>query len=131
IPRILLFESFLSFLGLGVEAPRTSLGVLSRAGIDSVTAVLVGPWTIATPAAVLGVLLLCVNVLGDAVRDAFDPRSAPRPEDEPAPEAAPRAAPPVAAAAVAGDVLLSVRDLHVEFATPRGGFHAVRGASFS
>jgi ABC-type dipeptide/oligopeptide/nickel transport system ATPase component/ABC-type dipeptide/oligopeptide/nickel transport system permease subunit len=128
IPRILLFESFLSFLGLGVEAPQVSLGVLARSGIDSVSAVLVRPWLIAVPAAVLGLLLFCVNLLGDAVRDAFDPKAAAAPGGEPASTATEPAA--IEAPPPPRDALLAVRGLRVDFATPDGRFPAVRGASF-
>ncbi len=74
IPRIVLFEAFLSFLGLGVEAPDVSLGVLSRSGLDAVTAVDVRAWLVVVPGVALALLLFAVNMLGDAVRDAVDPR---------------------------------------------------------
>jgi ABC-type dipeptide/oligopeptide/nickel transport system ATPase component/ABC-type methionine transport system permease subunit len=134
IPRILLFESFLSFLGLGVEAPAVSLGVLARAGMDSVTVVEVRPWLIATPAIVLGLLLFCVNFLGDAIRDAFDPRSTV--PDAGANQAVdsgttiPAAAPPIESAP-ASPPLLTIRNLEVEFATSAGKVFAVRSASFA
>jgi ABC-type dipeptide/oligopeptide/nickel transport system permease subunit len=132
IPRILLFESFLSFLGLGVEAPQVSLGVLARAGIDSVTVVEVRAWMIAAPAVVLGLLLFAVNFLGDAIRDAFDPKSAGRVMEEAAPR---EAAPPLPATAATDAAerasLLVVRDLEIEFPTSAGRFRAVQAASFS
>jgi oligopeptide transport system permease protein len=74
VPRVMLFEAFLSFLGLGVESPAVSLGVLARAGLDSISVVEVRLWLVAVPGLALGLLLYALNVLGDAVRDAFDPR---------------------------------------------------------
>jgi oligopeptide transport system permease protein len=71
VPQMILFESFLSFLGLGVQEPRASLGNLIYMGAQEMES---APWMLLTPAAVLVMLLLCLNVLGDGLRDAFDPR---------------------------------------------------------
>jgi oligopeptide transport system permease protein len=71
IPQMILFESFLSFLGLGVQEPRASLGNLIFVGAQEMQS---APWMLLVPAAFLAVLLLCLNLLGDGLRDAFDPR---------------------------------------------------------
>jgi oligopeptide transport system permease protein len=71
VPQMILFESFLSFLGLGVQEPRASLGNLIYMGAQEMES---APWMLLMPAAVLVLLLLCLNVLGDGLRDAFDPR---------------------------------------------------------
>ena len=71
VPQMILFESFLSFLGLGVQEPHASLGNLIYGGAQEMES---APWMLLVPAAFLVVLLLCLNVLGDALRDAFDPR---------------------------------------------------------
>jgi oligopeptide transport system permease protein len=71
VPRIILLESFLSFLGLGVQEPMTSLGVLiaeGARGIQTATYLLV------CPAVVLIAMLSALNFLGDGLRDALDPR---------------------------------------------------------
>jgi len=71
VPQVILFESFLSFLGLGVQEPLTSLGRLVAEGaLEMETA----PWQLLAPAAVLALLLLALNFLGDGLRDALDPR---------------------------------------------------------
>jgi oligopeptide transport system permease protein len=71
VPQVILFESFLSFLGLGVQEPLTSLGRLVAEGaLEMETA----PWLLLIPSAVLGTVLLCLNFLGDGLRDALDPR---------------------------------------------------------
>jgi oligopeptide transport system permease protein len=70
IPQMILFESFLSFLGLGVQEPLSSLGSLvaeGAAGMES------SPWMLIVPASVLVVLLVCCTFLGDGLRDALDP----------------------------------------------------------
>jgi oligopeptide transport system permease protein len=74
IPRIMLLEAFLSFLGLGVEPPDVSWGLLARHGFDAITAVHVSWWMILFPGLALGLTLLSLNLLGDALRDALDPR---------------------------------------------------------
>jgi oligopeptide transport system permease protein len=71
VPQVILFESFLSFLGLGVQEPLTSLGRLVADGaLEMETA----PWLLLVPSAVLALLLLALNFLGDGLRDALDPR---------------------------------------------------------
>ena len=71
IPEIIITESFLSYLGLGVQEPQTSLGTLISAGGPVVETL---PWMLLTPAAVLVTLLLCLTYLGDGLRDALDPK---------------------------------------------------------
>ncbi len=71
IPQVILVESFLSFLGLGVQEPMTSWGVLvSDGALDMENA----PWMLLFPAVFLAVTLFCFNYLGDGLRDALDPR---------------------------------------------------------
>ncbi len=74
IPRILLFESFLSFLGMGVESPDLSLGTLARSGFGAFNPIEPRAWLLAVPGISLAALLLALNLLGDSIRDAFDPR---------------------------------------------------------
>ena len=74
IPRVMLFEAFLSFLGLGVEAPDVSWGLLAKEGIEVITPVRVYWWLVLFPSAALGATLLALNFLGDGLRDALDPR---------------------------------------------------------
>ena len=71
VPRVILLESFLSFLGLGVQEPATSLGVLIAEGSRAIEA---APWVLAAPAGVLVATLVSLNVLGDGLADALDPR---------------------------------------------------------
>jgi len=71
VPQMILFESFLSFLGLGVQEPHASLGNLINAGAQEMES---APWMLLTPAAFLVLLLACLNLLGDGLRDALDPR---------------------------------------------------------
>ena len=71
IPQVILLESFLSFLGLGIQEPQTSLGALVDAGVNQMEG---ASWMLLIPAALLAVILLCFNFFGDAMRDAFDAR---------------------------------------------------------
>lgn len=71
IPQMILFESFLSFLGLGVQEPLASLGSLINDGAQEMQS---APWMLLVPAGFLVVLLMCFNLVGDALRDALDPR---------------------------------------------------------
>ncbi|MBL8200986.1 MAG: ABC transporter permease subunit [Chromatiales bacterium] len=71
IPQVILVESFLSFLGLGVQEPMTSWGVMvSDGALDMENA----PWMLVFPAVFLAITLFCFNYLGDGLRDALDPR---------------------------------------------------------
>jgi len=72
IPQAILVESFLSFLGLGIQEPQTSLGALVDAGVNQMEG---ASWMLLIPAALLAIILLCFNFLGDAMRDVFDSRS--------------------------------------------------------
>ncbi len=69
VPQIILFESFLSFLGLGVQEPRASLGTLIAEGAGEMEA---APWILLVPGGFLAILLLCLNIFGDGLRDALD-----------------------------------------------------------
>jgi oligopeptide transport system permease protein len=71
VPQMILFESFLSFLGLGVQEPHASLGNLINTGAQEMES---APWMLLVPAAFLVLLLVCLNLLGDSLRDALDPR---------------------------------------------------------
>jgi len=71
IPQAILVESFLSFLGLGIQEPQTSLGTLVDAGVNHMEG---ASWMLLIPAALLALILLCFNFLGDALRDVFDVR---------------------------------------------------------
>ncbi|MEM9186954.1 MAG: ABC transporter permease [Planctomycetota bacterium] len=74
IPRVILFEAFLSFLGLGVQPPDVSWGLLANEGIKVITPVKTYWWLILFPSLAIGVTLFALNFLGDGLRDAFDPR---------------------------------------------------------
>ena len=75
IPTVILVESFLSFLGLGVQAPQASWGSLLSDGANAINPVKSYWWLLVFPAAVMSVTLLAMNFLGDALRDALDPRA--------------------------------------------------------
>ena len=68
---MILFESFLSFLGLGVQEPLASLGSLIAEGAAEMES---APWMLLVPATVFVLLLACLNFIGDGLRDALDPR---------------------------------------------------------
>jgi oligopeptide transport system permease protein len=69
IPGVILAESFISFLGLGVQEPDTSWGVLIADGAQTMES---APWTLAFPALLLGMTVWCSNMLGDRLRDQVD-----------------------------------------------------------
>ncbi len=71
IPHVILVESFLSFLGLGVQEPMTSWGALVNEGAQELET---SWWMIVFPSLFLAVTLFCFNFLGDGLRDALDPR---------------------------------------------------------
>ncbi len=68
---MILLESFLSFLGLGVQEPLTSLGVLVADGARHMES---APWMLLVPATLLSVILLAFNFLSEGLADALDPR---------------------------------------------------------
>ena len=71
IPAVILAESFLSFIGLGVQEPLTSLGKLINDGAKDMETL---PWTLFVPAITMMVTLFCFNFIGDGLRDAIDPK---------------------------------------------------------
>lgn len=73
IPAVMLEEAFLSFLGLGVQAPMASWGTLISNGMDVVE---IAPWNLIFPALLLSATLFSLNFLGDGLRDALDPKGA-------------------------------------------------------
>lgn len=71
IPSAIFTEAFLSFLGLGVQAPIASWGTMTSDGLDSLRYY---PWLLFFPAIFISITMLAFNVLGDGLRDALDPR---------------------------------------------------------
>lgn len=71
LPQVILVESFLSFLGIGVQEPLASLGGLIADGAAEMET---APWMLVAPAACLMLVVFCFNFLGDSLRDALDPR---------------------------------------------------------
>jgi oligopeptide transport system permease protein len=71
VPGVILTESVLSFLGLGIQEPMTSWGVLIQ---DGAKAMEVTPWILLFPAGLLSTTLYCFNFIGDGMRDALDPK---------------------------------------------------------
>jgi oligopeptide transport system permease protein len=71
IPTVILAESFLSFLGLGIQEPLTSWGVLISEGAAQMES---APWMLIFPAGFMAVTLFCFNFIGDGLRDALDPK---------------------------------------------------------
>jgi len=74
IPAVILDESFLSFLGLGVQAPQASWGSLLASGAQAINTLQSYWWLLVFPAVTMSVTLLALNFLGDALRDALDPK---------------------------------------------------------
>ena len=71
IPGVILAESFLSFLGLGIREPFTSWGVLISEGAQQMET---APWALVFPATLMALTLFCFNFIGDGLRDALDPK---------------------------------------------------------
>ena len=72
IPSVMLLEAFLSFLGLGVQPPESSWGLLISYGVETMEEY---PWLIFFPGLFLSITLFALNFLGDGLRDALDPRA--------------------------------------------------------
>ncbi|MEZ0123569.1 MAG: ABC transporter permease [Candidatus Reddybacter sp.] len=73
IPNVMLLESFLSFLGLGIQPPQSSWGLLISYGVETMEEY---PWLLIFPGLALSITLFALNFLGDGLRDALDPRAA-------------------------------------------------------
>ncbi|MRG87076.1 oligopeptide ABC transporter permease [Salinibacillus xinjiangensis] len=71
IPTAIFFEAFLSFIGLGLVPPEASLGTLINTGFDSLR---LYPYLLIFPAILISVIMIAFNILGDGLRDAFDPK---------------------------------------------------------
>ena len=71
IPTAIFAEAFLSFLGLGVQAPIASWGTMASEGLSALQYY---PWRLFFPAGFISITILALNLLGDGIRDAFDPR---------------------------------------------------------
>ena len=71
VPSAIMTESFLSFIGLGVSAPIPSLGSMAN---DALNGIISYPMNMLLPAIMICLIILCFNVVGDALRDALDPR---------------------------------------------------------
>ena len=78
VPQVILVESFLSFLGLGVQEPMTSWGALVNQGARQMET---SPWMLLFPAMFLATTLFCFNFIGDGLRDALDPKDRTREEE--------------------------------------------------
>ena len=72
IPQVMLLEAFLSFLGLGVQPPMSSWGLLINTGVETMEEF---PWLLMFPGMALAITLFSLNFLGDGLRDALDPRA--------------------------------------------------------
>lgn len=72
IPSVMLLEAFLSFLGLGIQPPESSWGLLINYGVETMEEY---PWLLIYPGITLSLTLFALNFLGDGLRDALDPRS--------------------------------------------------------
>ena len=72
IPSVMLFEAFLSFLGLGIQPPQSSWGLLISYGVETMEEY---PWLLIFPGLALSTTLFALNFLGDGLRDALDPRA--------------------------------------------------------
>jgi ABC-type dipeptide/oligopeptide/nickel transport system permease subunit len=75
LPAIILQESFLSFLGLGIQPPRASWGSLIADGASVINPIKIYWWLLVFPGATMAVTLLALNFFGDGLRDALDPRT--------------------------------------------------------
>jgi len=76
VPQAIMQEAFLSFLGIGIQPPTPSLGRLAADGVEAVNTFVSYWWLIVFPCAALVLTLVALNFIGDALRDALDPKSA-------------------------------------------------------
>ena len=127
VPTAIFLESFLSFLGLGVSAPMTSLGSMIA---DALNGMYSYPYRLLFPSVILAAMIMSLNYLGDGLRDALDPHDETQREQ-------PRTKTPVYAVTeneISGTAdsgsLLEVTDLRVTFSTKNGKIEAARGISY-
>ncbi len=78
VPAVILYESFLSYLGLGIQPPQASWGSLISEGAQQINPIRIYWWLLVFPGAMLVSTLLALNFIGDGLRDAFDPRGSKR-----------------------------------------------------
>ena len=71
IPQAIFTEAFLSFIGVGLTEPKASLGVLINNGYKALRA---APFLLIYPAIAIVLIMICFSIVGDGLRDAFDPR---------------------------------------------------------
>ncbi|MET1248100.1 oligopeptide ABC transporter permease [Sporolactobacillus sp. STCC-11] len=71
VPSAIFFEAFLSFIGLGIRSPQSSLGSLINDGYQMLQ---IHPYQTLYPGIIISLLLICFNIMGDGLRDAFDPK---------------------------------------------------------
>jgi ABC-type microcin C transport system duplicated ATPase subunit YejF/ABC-type microcin C transport system permease subunit YejE len=120
----------LDFLGFGLPPGSPSLGELLKQGKDNLQA----PWLGFTGFAVIAIMLTLLVFIGEAVRDAFDPRktfAGERPAEEAVAPGADATPPVLDESEAAGDALLRLEDLHVRFGAGPGAVDAVAGVSFA
>lgn len=75
VPAVILYESFLSFLGMGIRPPDASLGTLIEDGARQLNPIAIRWWLLAFPAGLLALTLLALQAVGDGLRDALDPQA--------------------------------------------------------
>lgn len=75
VPAVVLYESFLSFLGLGIQPPAASLGTLLAEGAAQINPLRIYWWLVVSPAGTLALALLALNLVGDGLREALDPQA--------------------------------------------------------
>ncbi len=75
VPQAILQESFLSFIGIGIQAPMPTWGSLAGESVKAINTIESFWWMVFFPSAFLGITLLCLNFIGDGLRDALDPRT--------------------------------------------------------
>jgi ABC-type dipeptide/oligopeptide/nickel transport system permease subunit len=75
VPQAILLESFLSFLGIGIQEPQVTWGLMAADSVKTINTVQNHWWLLVPPCAALAITLLALNFLGDGLRDAFDPQT--------------------------------------------------------
>lgn len=129
IPAAIFTEAFLSFLGLGLQAPLSSWGIMINEGIGAMEFY---PWRLFFPSCLICLTMLSFNIIGNALRDALDPRlrdCPPRTQRVSSKEPENRQKLSLCTA-TENTVLLDVQNLNISFSIQNRKLHAVRGVSF-